>query len=551
MIVLAQFLLSFPVAYSTLIPCEQQKLTAFDGGRTDLFGHGADVLEPWALIGAFQNRVPGINDGAAYLFEHVGESWSFTQKLIASDGEDGQGFGISVELTDESAIIGADGAHTLVGEFRGAAYVFQLVGRTWLETAKVFASDGGLGDNFGFATSGDGVRIAIGAPQNSEGFAGAGAVYMFVQSKDDWVLEEKIQAAAPKAFGHFGNEVAVDGLWLVVASEGEDDEAAIIHFFHRNQEGAQWTETQQFVVPLGVGIDIARRLDLCGNVCVFGVPDNRKAIVFRRQQDEMWRIEATVNAPPNQSGVDFGFSVRIGGGRMAIGQPSSDEFGPSAGAIHVFEDTGEDWLYVATLGTSDPDMNDVFGTAVGIDGDTLVGGANGDDQQHQDAGAAYVFDLECGEFAMLNSINVAYGTRISGGVQHVRESDDAYFHARSRFGFTAQEANLIDLRINATAPPLNAANTIDLIIESHLNHAGGTTRVQLRDWTAGNFETVHTYSPLTIDDTEFIENVPNASDYIRASDRRMQLALRQSVIITFTVSGFDSFTDFVSIEVEE
>ena len=75
-------------------------------------------------------------DGSAYVFERQGDgSWIEVDQLAASDGEMGDFFGFSVSLSEGYAVIGAFADRDL-GFESGSAYVFELqVDGSWLEVA--------------------------------------------------------------------------------------------------------------------------------------------------------------------------------------------------------------------------------------------------------------------------------------------------------------------------------------------------------------------------------------------------------------------------------
>lgn len=151
------------------------------------------------------------------------------------------------------------------------------------------------------------------------------------------------------------------------------------------------------------------------------------------------------------------------------------------------------------------------------------------------------------QLATLIDFTVAFGTLLSGGLPALLVSDDAYLIAQSRIGFTANEPNLVDLRIGAESP-LPTPQFIDLSIEGRLNQVGGTARVRLRNWATNGLQQVHQYP---IGNTEAIEDIADldATNRVRASDGRIEVSLRQSVLVTFSASGFRSFTDWVGVSV--
>lgn len=82
--------------------------------------------------------------------------------------------------------------------------------------------------------------------------------------------------------------------------------------------------------------------------------------------------------------------VAIFGDRFVIGDAGDDEAGANAGAVHVFRRDGTSWVPDVKLTASDADPGDVFGRSVALEGNTLVVGAPGDDDNAGEAGAVYV-----------------------------------------------------------------------------------------------------------------------------------------------------------------
>lgn len=151
------------------------------------------------------------------------------------------------------------------------------------------------------------------------------------------------------------------------------------------------------------------------------------------------------------------------------------------------------------------------------------------------------------QHATLTDAVVTFGIVVSGGLAQILESDDTYFRTRSRFGFTALEPNLLDLRIDAVSE-VSAPSTIGLLVESRINQNGGTARLRLRNWNTGVVTQVSQYA---VGNVEMIHEVTglNAANFVRAGDGAIELHIRNSVIATFTALGFDSYLDHVAIDV--
>lgn len=97
------------IAASALAVAEDQKLTSSDGASLDHFGVSVAISGDTAVIGADDDDDAGSSSGSAYVFIRSGTTWSEQTKLIASDGVSGDRFGWSVALAVDTAVIGAEG----------------------------------------------------------------------------------------------------------------------------------------------------------------------------------------------------------------------------------------------------------------------------------------------------------------------------------------------------------------------------------------------------------------------------------------------------------
>lgn len=89
--------------------------------------------------------------------------------------------------------------------------------------------------------------------------------------------------------------------------------------------------------------------------------------------------------------VKFGSSVAISGDYSVVGAPDDSTYGTDAGAVHLYRKTGIIWNLTSVAFATDPEANDNFGVSVGIDGDYVIVGANGEDTGGSASGAAYIF----------------------------------------------------------------------------------------------------------------------------------------------------------------
>lgn len=93
---------------------------------------------------------------------------------------------------------------------------------------------------------------------------------------------------------------------------------------------------------------------------------------------------------PN-SDDNYGFAIAISGNTMVVGAAFDVTNGVTGGAAYVYVRDGHTWSLQQKLFASDRANFDQFGVAVDVVGDTVVVGAQGDNEEGFQAGAAYVF----------------------------------------------------------------------------------------------------------------------------------------------------------------
>lgn len=201
---------------------QEAKLTAADGEVGDGLGQIVDISGDAVILSASGDDDMGDHAGAAYIFVRntaalscpetlTVDPWCEQAKLTASDGTAGDTLGGRVSLSSNTAVVGAPfGSGVVAGS--GAAYIFTRSGTTWTEQAKLFASDGNAGDNFGFGTALSGDTAVIAADGDSDLFILAGSAYVFTRSGGTWSEQTpKLFASDGLSYEFFGWNVAISG----------------------------------------------------------------------------------------------------------------------------------------------------------------------------------------------------------------------------------------------------------------------------------------------------------------------------------------------------
>lgn len=151
----------------------------------------------------------------------------------------------------------------------------------------------------------------------------------------------------------------------------------------------------------GADFEFGRAVAIDGDTAVVGAPmegdASGAAYVFERT-DDTWTQRARLTASDGAMNDLLGFSVAIDGDTIVAGAYRAvDGTQPYAGKLYVFVKPAGGWAsgtQTAELGATDATTYDYLGTAVAIDGATIVGAAEGSGSgQH---GAAYVYTKPAG-----------------------------------------------------------------------------------------------------------------------------------------------------------
>ncbi len=395
----------------TLAQCELYevaKLTAADAAASDLFGYSVSVSGDVAVAGAWRDDcAAGVDCGAAYVYRLIGSTWVQEGKLTASDAAQSDVFGLSVFVSGDVAILGAHQDDCAAGLDCGSAYVYRFNGSTWVEQAKLTASDAAAGDAFGnsVSVSGD-VAVAGASFDDCAGGSNCGSAYVYRLNGSGWVQEDKLTASDAAQEDYFGQSVSVSGNLVVVGAYLDNCAAGIrcgSAFVYRFN-GTTWVEEQKLTASdaaqsdqFGFSVSVSGDLVVVGaylDDCAAGI-DCGSAYIYRFNGSG-WVQEAKLTAL-NAAQLDlFGQSVSVSGDIAVVGARGDDcATGLDCGAAYVYRFNGSFWLLQAKFTPSDAAQQDYFGWSASVSGNLVVVGADQDDcAAGVNCGSAYVLALE-------------------------------------------------------------------------------------------------------------------------------------------------------------
>ncbi|UTW63482.1 T9SS type A sorting domain-containing protein [bacterium SCSIO 12741] len=109
---------------------------------------------------------------------------------------------------------------------------------------------------------------------------------------------------------------------------------------------------------------------------------------------QIWNEIAKFNSPDTTPNNRFGHSLDISGVYAVVGSPFIGANPNVQGKAYIYKWDGTNWNLDQTLMASDGRPNDLFGSSVGIEGNTLVVGASNGMSIGDSSGAAYVFEMQ-------------------------------------------------------------------------------------------------------------------------------------------------------------
>jgi hypothetical protein len=387
----------------------ETKLSASDAALQDRFGSSVSISGNIVVVGSYQDDDAGNNSGSAYVFRYNGTSWVEEAKLTASDTAEYDRFGCSVSISGETVVVGAWGDDD-AGPNSGSAYVFRYNGSSWVEEDKLIASDGAADDFFGSSVSINGDIVVVGAQDDSDAGGFVGSAYVFRYNGTTWIEEDKLTVIDAAGYDTYSRSIFISGDTVVVGADTWDGTKYLrgsAYVFRYN--GSSWIEETKLTGSDAAEPDYSGvSVSISGDTVVLGArynddagTDSGSAYVFR-YNGSSWVEEAKLTASDAAADDLFGYSVSISGDTLLVGAIRDDDPVGESGSAYVFRYNGSSWVEEVKLTASDGANALWFGYSVSIAGESLVVGAPGGSIFLE--GSAYVFQMSP------PSLSVDYGT---------------------------------------------------------------------------------------------------------------------------------------------
>ncbi len=307
-----------------------------EAGYFDLFGYSVAIDNNTLAVGALRDDINGTSSGSVSLFDPSTGTLLF--KLLPSDGAAYDQFGCAIAIDNGIVAIGAH-ENDDNGSASGSAYLFDA--STGTQTVKLLPNDGAQWDWFGRSIAiADGI-VVVGAPRDADKGINAGSAYLF-DANTGVQLAKLLPPNKGQNHHDFGTAVAISNGIVAVGAPGA-------------------------TTPNGYNSGTVYLFD-----AITGTPISQ------------------ITPNDGASRDQFGWSVSIDGGIVAIGAPYDDEpiylySGKNLGSVYLFDVTTNNQITKLV-----PEPNYIregsFGHSVAINNGVILVGAR------YRYGTAYLYD---------------------------------------------------------------------------------------------------------------------------------------------------------------
>jgi hypothetical protein len=375
----------------------------FSGTTVSLSTDGSTLA-----IGAAYNQGNGLNAGHVRVFKLLAGEW--TQLGEDIDGEapsDESGFSVSLSADGSAVAIGAR-KNSETGPDAGHVRVYKFLSEEWIQLGEDM--DGEAEDDlsgWSVSLSGDGLTVAIGAPDNEGNGLSTGHVRVYKFLSEEWTqLGSDIDGETTTSASGWALSLSSDGLTIAIGAINNSDiavfsgEVKVYKFLSE-----EWTQQGADINGEAEGDNSGNAISLSADGLILAIGAYKNdgngqnaghVRVYQFSLGEWTQQGEDINgeAAGDQSGTSVSLSAN--GLTLAIGAHQNTGNGMFSGHVRVFQFLLGEW----TQQGDDIDgeaIGDFSGQAISLsaDGSTVAIGAQGSDENGPNSGHVRVFSQVC------------------------------------------------------------------------------------------------------------------------------------------------------------
>lgn len=324
------------------------------------------------VVGSPRGVLGAVCKGVAYVYyrnQGGSNQWGLVKTLTAFDGDVDELFGTHVAISGDLIVVGSPRARIEPFTSGGAAYVFgRNTGGTnqWNLVKKLAPSSRIIDDLYGFSVAISGDSIAIGSPYRDDYSGSSGIVYLYMQHKggsNQWgVVQTRYATLASAIASQFGYSVSMRDDLLVVGAPYEvinGTNSGAAYMFGRNQGGTtNWGQVRKFLPSSGsTNQSFGSSVSLDRDWLAIGAQSDSSvngrtgsAYLYARSYPglESWGlVQRFTPVSGATNGGEYGCSVSVGGGVLAVGAHYNSSNVFRSGATYIYELMHNNPAYVA------------------------------------------------------------------------------------------------------------------------------------------------------------------------------------------------------------
>lgn len=360
-----------PLSFTTLSSVSQvlseQIITS---GKTG-YGNSISVSGNLAVIGAgWENTTQANKAGAVYIYEYIGDQWIEKQRLTNPNGSFDKIFGQSVATNGNFIVITEPWARS--------AHIYSKSGSTWVLEKTITVTNVAT-EVFGISCDIYENTIVIGSGAVFAMYCSAvGSAYVYEKTGTDWTNTAILTPSDGTPTDGFGDYVSINQNTIAVGAGKTDcwvGDRGSVYIYEKN--GINWLEVQKLNAPdAKFGDRFGGAVDIENDHLIVSSTGN--AGVYYFQKGSTWEFKQKIITPSLTGNDNFGWPISLSNNKVLIGAYSDSELFPGQGAAYVFDFDGTNWNKKLRIVPSDAHSNGGFGAALFINNNSVFvsGGSN-------------------------------------------------------------------------------------------------------------------------------------------------------------------------------
>lgn len=314
---------------------EETQLTGVDGLSDDFFGSSVGIYGDYIVVGAPGDDIGSNTDqGSVYVFNRQGNNWIQTNKFSDPGGGALDGYGSSVDISIDRFVVGAPNDNIGSITDQGSAHVYLLTGTIWAFETSLTSVDPTVNSLFGGDVAISFSTVLVGATGAASGGGNfKGAAYLFAKIITSWSYLTKLVSTQPSIY-RFGGSVSLDGTTAVVGEWANSVFPPIIiqgrvNIYNRTNV-TSWPLQAIIENPVSTNLHLfGESIQVSGDVLVVGSLkftnnedtyglDSANVSVFKRA-GTTWNFQS--NYFTESPAAAFGIAVSLSGFNAVFGAP--------------------------------------------------------------------------------------------------------------------------------------------------------------------------------------------------------------------------------------